>query len=337
MEFSETEAGHGGGTKGWIEFDSRTKKGMKQFGKLLKGVGKVANPAMMAASAFGEIGQKLGVMDAVMQGLSPLFDIVNTLLQVLSSSIMQALMPAIQPLIDLMPSLIPLIQQIGEFIGRTIAIGLEPLIRIIEMFLPIIEPILPIILQLLELGLIPLQVIFEVLFDIIEPLLPYIEDLAEMFEELSPAIDIIATVIGTLIKWSLIPLVAAIYGVGIVIAGLIDFFSVGFAGAVKGWKALMLPILEGLAGSGGGGSGGGGGSTSDTPLIVKGEQYASYQSGTEMVIKSGMMQVEAGEAIKRADLPGRQEELLEEILVINQRQIAEKRRSDFFNRTGRRR
>lgn len=335
MEFSETEAGHGGGTKGWIEFDSRTKKGMKQFGKLLKGVGKVANPAMMAASAFGEIGQKLGVMDAVMQGLSPLFDIVNTLLQVLSSSIMQALMPAIQPLIDLMPSLIPLIQQIGEFIGRTIAIGLEPLIRIIEMFLPIIEPILPIILQLLELGLIPLQVIFEVLFDIIEPLLPYIEDLAEMFEELSPAIDIIATVIGTLIKWSLIPLVGAIYGVGLVIAALIDAFTLGTAKAMSGWNEIMLPVLEGLAG--GGGSGGGGSSTSDTPLILKGEQYASYQSGTEMVIKSGMMQVEAGEAIKRADLPGRQEELLEEILVINQRQIAEKRRSDFFNRTGRRR
>lgn len=226
-----------------------------------------------AVSAF--VGGALGPMYEAMQ---PLYDtLLDTIgpASELGIAFGEALAPALESIAeplgnlivqfgtlfaDILIELAPLFGDLIVLFIDFLSVAIEPLFSIIELFIPIIQTVMGFLIQLMPLITVitdifntvlmafitPLMEVFTDVLDALSPVFDLLEDLAPVLEELDPLISLIATVISQLIEWSLVPLVGAIYGVGLVIAGLIDVFTLGTAKAVSGWNDIMLPIMESL-------------------------------------------------------------------------------------------
>lgn len=188
--------------------DSKTQKGMKSIGGMLKGMAK----ASVHAFALEQLMKLLEPFLMLLEPLGVIFDILGALLTVFTGEIMQALFSALEPLFDVLIALMPVFKILGQLFG-----------------------------MILKVGLVPLTTIMEVLFTIIKPFLP-------LLEKFAPIIEVIGTVMSWLIRIGLLPLVAAIYAVGLGIAALINFFTFGVVDAVGSWNSMMLPLLGSMVG-----------------------------------------------------------------------------------------
>jgi len=314
------------GEKGWIDtgsikFDSKMKKGMESMKDLFKKVGKFASPVAMAAGSITEMAGGLSIMDGIMQGLKPIFDILNSLMSVFSGAITQALMPAIQPLIDLLPLITPIIQQIGTVIGELIATGLQILLDLFTAFWPILEPLLGLFLDIVELGLIPLQVILEILEPILEELAPVFDLIGDAIGAVSPIIEWLANLISVV-------LYEGIKAGAYAIAWMIDIVTLGMAGAVAKvnrwvWSMEGTPEEEnaniGLAGN-------------FTVPVTGGHRVPVLQTGTESIPRTGLYHLDRGEQVIPEAYSGTTESLLEELLHETRYQTNQNKRNAFFNR-----
>ena len=186
----------------------KTQKGLDSLFKTVTQLGK----SSIQAFALEQLVKLLEPFLSLLEPIAVVFDILSGLFSVLSAEIMKDLFDMMQPVYDLLSSLTPVFSAIGKF--------LSPLITV---------------------GFIPLKIIFELLNAILKPFLP-------MFERLAPLFELVGLAMAWLIKVTLVPLVGAIYGVGLAIAALINFFSFGIVDAIGGWNSLMLPILGSLIG-----------------------------------------------------------------------------------------
>jgi len=220
--------------------------------KFTRGVNKLGGMFKSMAGAVGSINpiQKLmGVLKPLIDLFKPfqvVLDIISSLIKVLVANALGPMFEALQPLFDALMELMPVFARIGTKVGELIARILQPLVRIFVALMPVIEPILDIFIMLIELALIPLEVILGIIAPILESLAPLFGVLGDVMEPLQPIFELLGGVIGWLVVVAMIPLIGAVYGVGIAIAALMDFFTLGAAGAVKSWNDLMLPILDSL-------------------------------------------------------------------------------------------
>ena len=182
---------------------------------------------------FIDIGTLIGEVIAV--ALVPLLDIFKLIMPVILE-IAQMILPVIA---DLLEGLMPIISDIIEAI-------LPVLLDVFELFEPILEPLVDILLMFIEVGLVPLKVILDIIKPILQALNPLFEALGVILEDMGPVIDIVGQVLTWIIKIGFVPLVSAIYAVGLVIAGIIDFFTAAGKKNQKAWKATMEPILKSL-------------------------------------------------------------------------------------------
>lgn len=193
--------------------NDKTKKGLKSIDGMLM------NMAKSSASAIA-LEQLMKLIEPFLLLLEPLgviFDILGALLTVFTGEIMKSLFDALQPLFEILIALMPLFKVLGQLFGMIIEVGLEPL-----------------------------KVILEVLGTILKPFMP-------MLEKLSPIFELLGGVISWLVRLALLPLVAAIYAVGLGIAALINLFTFGAVDAIGSWNSLMLPMLGSMVGLANGG------------------------------------------------------------------------------------
>lgn len=245
----------------------------KPLGGLLKPLQTGLDIASGAVSAF--VGGALGPMYEAFQPLyDTLLDSIGPATE-LGVAFGEALAPALESIAeplgnlivqfgtlfaDILIELAPLFGDLIVLFVDFLSVAIEPLFGIIELFIPIIQTVMGFLIQLMPLITVitdifntvlmafitPLMEVFTDVLGALSPVFDIFEDLAPVLEELEPIISLIATVISQLVEWSLVPLVGAIYGVGLVIAGLIDVFTLGSAKAVSGWNKTMLPIMESL-------------------------------------------------------------------------------------------
>jgi len=181
--------------------------GKSKVGKTLKGFGSLIGG--FAAFPIGIIMAVFQLLDAL-GVLEPILQVISALFDVFGGALMTALAPAFQELfaVLLSPEVINLITSLAQLFAAF-------LVPIIKAFAIALRPLLP-------------------LFNL----------LAELFSnELKPVMKVLGKVIGLLVVGAMIPLVLAIYGIGIAIAALIDLFTAGAAGAMKQWNDLMLPVI----------------------------------------------------------------------------------------------
>ena len=304
-------------------------QGLKETRKMFGGIKGAASSVMGLSGAMGPLSGMFSILSAVMKGVQPLLDMVNSLFGALSAGVSKALIPVFQQFAALLPSLIPIFIKIGEFIGYTIAVGLEPLLMLLEMFMPILMPLLDVIIWTMEIGLLPLTILFEVIFAMLEPLLPLFEDLGLLLESLDPILAILTPLFTWFIKLGLLPLIGAIYGIGIVVASIMDFFSFGMGTAVKDWNALMLPIMESMLGMGGGGGGTVG---RDVTAGSRERDILGFQYGTDYINRGGLVGVHRGEGITPSGYTGRTEALLMRLLRETEKARKEKNFRNMFKR-----
>lgn len=220
-----------------------------KFGKATKKLGGMFKSMAGAIGSVGPMGLFMKSLKVIMDIFKPfqiILDIISGLIKVMVGSALGPMLEALQPLFDALLSLMPIFAKIGVKIGGLIAAFLEPLVELFIELMPAIEPILDIVVTLISFALIPLKAIFKAITPIIIALMPLIKVIGDILESLTPVFEILGGVIGWIIVLAMIPLIAAIYGVGIAIAALIDFFTLGIAGAMNSWNDLMLPILDTL-------------------------------------------------------------------------------------------
>lgn len=116
--------------------------------------------------------------------------------------------------------------------------GLEAVLKPIFLILKPFEPFLKVLGGLLT-----------ALFgEALKPIMAFLKPFLPLLMKLQPLFVVIGKAIGLLIVGGLIPLILAIYAVGVAIAFLIDLFTFGQAHAVESWNATMLPAIgAGLA------------------------------------------------------------------------------------------
>ena len=314
------------GEKGWIDtssikFDSKQKKGMESMGKLVKIIGKFASPVSMAAGSIKEMAGGFSIMDGIMQGLKPLFDILNSLMGVFSGAITQALMPAIQPIIDMLPTITPIIQQIGTAVGEFIGLGLKVLFEIFQALWPVIEPILGLFISLVDLALVPLEVVLSILSPLLDQLAPVFELIGDAIGAVSPIIEWLANLISVV-------LYEGIKAGAYAIAWMIDIVTLGMAGAVAKVNRWVWE-MEGTLGEENMNIGEGG--QFITPVV--GGHYAPVlQTGTSSIPRTGLYHLDRGEQVVPEPYSGMTESLLEELLMETRHQTHQNKRDAFFNR-----
>ena len=110
---------------------------LKKVGRGIKSAGSYILRGMEATNKFL---YALGVMQPIMEIISPIFEIIG-------GAVLQALMPALQVLIDAIsdPDFISFLMMIGEIIGVLLSPVLEAIVPIFMHLLEAIEPLLPVI------------------------------------------------------------------------------------------------------------------------------------------------------------------------------------------------
>lgn len=195
---------------------SKFQKGVKALGGALATISKGAfSPALMAIE--GIMGA-FSIMAPILEALQPLFDMFGILMDTMGASIIQTLIPVFQKLFDAIthPTVLKIFELLGDVIGNVL------------------------------LGLFNgLLIVFEALEPALTPLIDLLSENTELFELLGKIIAFVVVI-------GLIPLVAAIYGVGVAVAAIVDFFKNIVTGTwdtwetIDAWNDLMLPVLEGM-------------------------------------------------------------------------------------------
>lgn len=162
--------------------------------------------------ALGPISMILSVLDAF--GVAePLLSAVTAILSLIGGSIMKTLMPALQKLMDILfsPEMIELWVLLGNIIGKMLA-------PVLVVFAVVLKALMP---------------IFNLLLKLFGPIMV-------------PVITMLAKALGMLILVGFLPLVAAIYGIGMVVAFFVDLFT-GKKTMGK-WKKTMGGIMGTMLG-----------------------------------------------------------------------------------------
>lgn len=240
-----------------------SKKTVKRVGKGFKWLGK---------SMFGVLGWVLSLLEGL-EVLQPVLDVIQGLIEIFGGVLTMALMPAFMKLFDVLlsPTVIEIITILANLIGSILTpiIGvftsvletiLPPILSFItllsDMLQPVIEAFMPILVILgnligtfLTTSIGAFMIILEALAPVFDILVVIFAALEPILKSLTPVIEILGKLFGLLVVIGLLPLMYALYGIGMVIAGLIDFFSFGAAKARKGWAGIMDPIIGSLVGS----------------------------------------------------------------------------------------
>lgn len=245
-------------------------KGAKFFNK------EVAKPLGQIASGGIGLGFQTTIIMGLMQAFSSLFTIFQPIIEIVGM-LMERLSVGFMPLIQMLMEILT-----SEPVLALIDMLSKALAKVFEMFMPLV----PIIIELIQLALTPLSAILEAIMPIIaiiaklfgtimKALMPLIELL---FGALAPVIEVLTKLFLLLIVVALYPLLYAVYGIGLVIAGLIDLFTFGFAGAINAWNNMMLPILSALD-------------------VATTEVVGAFQTGTDYVPETGVYLLHKGEAV----------------------------------------
>lgn len=117
--------------------------------------------------------------------------------------------------------------------------GIESVLKPLAILLKPYEPFLKVIGGLLT-------IMFS---SALKPIMAFLKPFIPLLMALAPIFQIIGKVIGLVVVFALLPLIMAIYAVGIAMAFLIDLFTFGAAGAVNRWNATMGTALAGAIAS----------------------------------------------------------------------------------------
>ena len=231
--------------------------------------------------AAGGIG--LGFQTTIVMGLmqafagmftifQPVIDVVGMLVERLSVGFMPLIMMIMEILTS--PPVLAMIDMLADVLAR-----------VFEMF----RPLIPIIIQIIEMALTPLMKIFEGIMPIIQIIADLFVTLLMAFMPLieillgamMPILEVLIKLFLLLVVIGLYPVIAAIYGVGLVIAAIMDLFTWFAHDFIGQWNAMMLPIFDALN-------------------VATGMIIAEFQTGTDYVPETGIYKLHRGEAVVTA-------------------------------------
>ena len=174
-----------------------------KFAKSMKKAAPYANIILDMVGIFLQILDALGVLE-------PLMALFNGVLQMIGGTVMQTLAPAMQHLAEVLFSdeMMELWKILGFLIGVVLATHLNTFATVLKALAPILKPLI------LLLG-----------------------------TQMVTTIVLLAKALGLLIIGGLLPLMMAIYAVGLIVTGFMEIFSPGAMGA---WSNMMLPIIAGM-------------------------------------------------------------------------------------------
>lgn len=282
----------------------------------MKAQAKAFKEAGKNASAMEDTATSFNLLATIIKPFKPLLDVLGGLFQAFSGALSAALLPALKPLIELIIQALPFIMELGKAFGGILAEIIIAFLPVLKALMPIFQAIWPIILMLINIALIPLKVILKIIAPILEALSPLFIILGKALEKMSPFLEFLAIVIGVV-------LLGAIKAVALVVAHIVDFFTLGMAKAVDAVNAFFDDI-EGKKTPPPG-------ELSSVPRTPIGG-LQEFQGGTPLITRTGAVIVHAGEEIKPAGLVGRSEGLLEELILETRRAREETRFREAFKR-----
>lgn len=204
----------------------------------------VTNPVKQIAAGGVGLGFQSTIVMGLMQAFAGMFTIFQPIIDVVGGLIERlsvGFMPLIEMIMEILtsPPVLAMIDMLADVLAE-----------VFEMF----RPLVPIIISLIEMAMEPLSAILEALMPVIEiianlfatimvALMPLIQ---LIIDALIPIFPFLAKVIGILIVAGMYPLIGSIYIVGLAIAGLMDLFTLGAAGAIESWNNMILPIFDAL-------------------------------------------------------------------------------------------
>ena len=211
-------------------FEHAIEKVGKKFGKAFEKhfvspksdkILKKRKKTMLAAvgAALNIVGVILQILDAL-GVLQPILQLIQGVFQAIGGAVMQTLAPAISKLAEVLFS--PEMMELWQILGHIIGTILTPIIKVFAVVLKALMPALKPLLKLL----------------------------GPVFASI---VIILAKAIGIFIVMGLLPLVAAIWAVGAIIAGIVQFFQILTlqpGRALDDWNAMMLPIMASMIAGG---------------------------------------------------------------------------------------
>jgi len=199
------------------------------LGKAIKNFGKQAKKDLKPLKKESEEGKKKGktlqvigraLMDSIgiilqfadaVGILQPILEIVGGFFQIIGAAAMQALAPALEHLASKFsdPEFIKCLEDLGTLLGTFLGGAIRLLVDLLPILLKAFMPILKLLGS----------------------------------EGMIAVITILAKVIATLIIGALVPLITVIYFVGVIIAGIMDFFTGGVNHFAENWTKSYLGYL----------------------------------------------------------------------------------------------
>lgn len=181
----------------------------KTFGeKRQKGIKRISNAFLNGIGMFLQLSETLGILE-------PIIKIISGFFQIMGGAAMQSLAPALSYLAEKFkdPEFIEALKHLGEMIGKILGGAIMVLADIIVIVIKALDPFL----QLLGTD----GMIF--------------------------IVKMLAKVVGVLIIGALVPLITVIYGIGVIIAAIMDVFTGGVNKYAENWTKDYANLMGGIA------------------------------------------------------------------------------------------
>ena len=333
---------------------AKSLKGMKAMGKTFKEAGKNASAMQSAAGSMDLISIALELLAPLFQAFQPILTIFNAMWTAFAGALTSELIPVLMPLFEDLIDMIPIFTELGGIVGQFIGALLVPFVDVLITIIPIFGAFLMSLLQSEEFlimvnaatilfvsGIMFLienidMIIFFVanliygftlLIGNLDTLIPFVDTLMGAFVLLIGNLDTLVPFVNNLvIAFGLIfpiindMVIPAITAFIYMIAIMIDAITLGAAGAVDYINSIMTTIIIPYIPSG----------YTPTPMVPTppgtpggpgGPQ--EFQMGTDLITRTGVFKLHAGEAVTSATEVGLQTSLLEEIRDLQREQLLE--------------
>ena len=205
------------------------------------------------AMFFQDLGDGTSIFGAFASVFQIVFDVIASIIPVFMSvfqTIIPVLMPIIQQIGQVIISLLPIIQMLGDFIAQIFVLAAPFIIQfisIIQRLMPTIMGLVGSVMNLFNVLLEALVPVFEMLFTIIEQNMPTIKQLMIAVSNIIDIIAILAPVIIGLIQVALIPIMAA-FRILVPIIGLVLSIFNALAPIIKIlasiFVSLLVPVIQ---------------------------------------------------------------------------------------------
>lgn len=303
------------------------------MGTTFKEAGKNSAAMQDASMSLDLLTIAFEALKPLFQAFEPIISIVNAMFTAFAGALTAELIPALQPLFTALIGMIPVFTELGGIVGGFIAAILVPLVGVLTTIIPIFATFLMNLLQSEEfLMLVNVATALFVsgitfLIDNVDMIIFFVANLIYGFTLLIGNLDTLVPFVNNLVvAFGLIfpiindMVIPAITAFIYMIAIMIDAVTLGMAGAVDYVTALLSGIPTYVPPYEPGYEPGG---TLDPwyPGGPGGPQ--EFQTGTDLITKTGYFYGHAGEAVTPATEVGLQTSLLEEIRDLQREQLLE--------------